>query len=250
VFIRLASLFNFKIIRRTKTMAEIKVPPAPQLVTDAWMLMMGFKSDPSAIRSFLPKRLEPHPNNMVVINLYTVPDPSQTSGFGAYTLTYITVQIKDHDSYIMGSDIGEPGRFWVGYFNSSEVVREFTRSVGIPAEPGATTLTKRKGKLKAVLEVGGQVFVEATADVGDKLQAAVGGHLNYFTQGRLQGDSSEATQIIKFPIPFVSRPVRTENATITFKMPENHPLYSLKPMGIEWASYVKGSFVYPQYEII
>jgi hypothetical protein len=231
-------------------MTKINILPAPQLVTDAWMLMIGFKSDPSAIRALLPPRLEPHPNNMVVINLYTVPDPSQTSGFGAYTLTYITVQIKDHDSYIMGSDVGEPGRFWVGYFNSSEVVREFTRSVGIPAEPGITTLTKRKGKLKAVLEVGGQVFVEATADVDSKLQTAVGGHLNYFTYGRLQGNSSESTHIIKFPIPFVSRPVRTENATITFKMPENHPLYSIRPISIEWASYVKGSFVYPQYQII
>lgn len=231
-------------------MTKNNIPPAPQLVTDAWMLYVGFKSDPGAIRALLPQRLEPHPDDIVVINLYTVPDPSQTSGFGAYTLTYITLQIKDHDTYILGSDVGMPGRFWVGYFNSSEVVRDFTRSVGIPAEPGATTLKKRKGKLKAVLEVGGQVFVEATADVGDKLQAAVGGHLNYFTQGKLQGDSSETTQIIKFPIPFVSRPVRTENATITFKMPENHPLYSLKPISVEWASYVKGSFVYPQHQII
>ncbi|MGE5443650.1 MAG: acetoacetate decarboxylase family protein [Ignavibacteriales bacterium] len=231
-------------------MTKNNIPPAPQLVTDAWMLYMGFKSDPGAIRALLPQRLEPHPDDIVVINLYTVPDPSQTSGFGAYTLTYITLQIKDHDTYILGSDVGMPGRFWVGYFNSSEVVRDFTRSVGIPAEPGVTTLKKRKGKLKAVLEVGGQVFVEATADVGDKLQAAVGGHLNYFTQGKLQGDSSETTQIIKFSIPFVSRPVRTENATITFKMPENHPLYSLKPISVEWASYVKGSFVYPQHQII
>lgn len=231
-------------------MTKNNILPAPQLVTDAWMLYMGFKSDPGAIRALLPQRLEPHPDDIVVINLYTVPDPSQTSGFGAYTLTYITLQIKDHDTYILGSDVGMPGRFWVGYFNSSEVVRDFTRSVGIPAEPGVTTLKKRKGKLKAVLEVGGQVFVEATADVGDKLQAAVGGHLNYFTQGKLQGDSSETTQIIKFPIPFVSRPVRTENATITFKMPENHPLYSLKPISVEWASYVKGSFVYPQHQII
>lgn len=231
-------------------MTKNNIPPAPQLVTDAWMLMMGFKPDPGAIRSFLPRGLEPHPNNMVVINLYAVPDPSQTSGFGAYTLTYITIQIKDHDSYIMGSDVGEPGRFWVSYFNSSEVVRDFTRSVGISAEPGVTTLTKRKGRLKAVLEVAGQVFVEATADVGNKLQAAVGGHLNYFTKGKLQGDSSDATQIIKFPIPFVSRPVRTENTSLIFKMSENHPLYSLKPISIEWAGYVKGSFVYPQHQII
>ncbi len=60
-------------------MTKNNVPPAPQLITDAWMLYMGFKSDPGAIRALLPQRLEPHPDNTVVINLYTVPDPSQTS---------------------------------------------------------------------------------------------------------------------------------------------------------------------------
>ena len=231
-------------------MANINVPPAPQLVTDAWMLYMGFKADAGAIRSLLPQEFEPHPDNMVVINLYTVPDASQTSGFGAYTLTYLTLQIKGHDAYTMGSNEGMPGRFWVGYFVSSEVVRSFPGSVGIPSEPGNTTLTKQGGKLRAVLEVGGQVFIEATADVGDEFQAPIGGHLNYFTKGKVKTNGPEATQIVKFPIPYVSRPVRTENATVTFKMPESHPLYPLKPISVAWAAYVRGSFVYPQHQII
>ena len=158
----------------TVSAEDIEVPPAPQLVTDAWMFIIGFEADPAAIKAVLPPGLEPHPNNMVVMNMYTVPDPSQTSGFGAYTLTYLTVQVKDQDSYTMGSTTGEPGRYWIGYFNSSELIRKFTREVGIPAEPGMTTITNNNGKLKAILDVNGKPFIEATADVGSDLQPEIG----------------------------------------------------------------------------
>jgi len=229
---------------------DTKLPPAPQLVIDAWMLYIGFEADPAAIKAILPPGLEPNPSNMVVMNMYTVPDPFQTSGFGAYTLTYLTVQVKGQDAYTMGSSTGEPGRYWIGYFNSSEIVRAFTSKVGIPAEPGSTKLTKEDGKLKAVLEVDGKPFIEATAQVGDEFQSIVAGHLNYFGLRKIQKNGSEITQIMKFPIPYISRAVKTENPIVTFKMPENHPLYRLKPIKINWAAYVKGSFVYPQEQVL
>jgi hypothetical protein len=42
--------------------------------------------------------LEPHPNGMVQMNMYEVQD-NQTSGFGPFSLTYLTVEIAGHDSY-------------------------------------------------------------------------------------------------------------------------------------------------------
>jgi acetoacetate decarboxylase len=223
--------------------------PDPQLVTDAWMLYVGFEADPAAIKALLPPGLEAN-NNNVVMNMYTVPDPSQTSGFGAYTLTYVTVEVKGQEGYTMGQPTGYPGRYFVFYFNSSELMRNFTKNVGIPAEEGMTKQTKENGKLTSVLEVGGKPFIVATADVSDELQPAVGGHLNYFGLRKIQKDSSEVTQIMKYPIPFVSRVVKTENPTVTFKMPTDHPLYPLKPIKVQWASYMKGSFVYPQAEVL
>ena len=234
----------------TVSAEDIKVPPAPQLVTDAWMFIIGFEADPAAIKAVLPPGLEPHPNNMVVMNMYTVPDPAQTSGFGAYTLTYLTVQVKDQDSYTMGSTTGEPGRYWIGYFNSSELIRKFTREVGIPAEPGMTTITNNNGKLKAILDVNGKPFIEATADVGSDLQPAVGGHLNYFGLKEIQKGYSKVIQIIKFPIPYVVQLVKTENPNVKFLMPKNNPLYRLKPIKVKWAAYMQGSFAYPPAEVL
>ena len=252
VFIFLVSSFIYMEAVKTVIAEDLKIPPAPQLVTDAWMLIIGFEADPAAIKELLPPGLEPNPSNMVVMNMYTVPDASQTSGFGAYTLTYVTVQLKDQDSYIMGSSTGEPGRYFAYYWNSSELMRAYTREAGIPAEPGTTQHVKENGKLVSTLTVDGVPFIEATVQVSDELQPAAGGHLNYFGLKKTPkpDGSGELTQIIKFPIPFVVRTVKTENATVTFKMPKDHPAYRFKPTKVKWASYMKGSFVYPRAVVI
>ena len=84
--------------------------PGPQLVTDAWMFMAAYKADPETLKAMLPEGLEPNTEGHVVINMYTVPEATQTSGFGAYTLTYLTVELAGQDSYVMNSDTTIPGR--------------------------------------------------------------------------------------------------------------------------------------------
>ncbi len=251
LFIFVIYSFAYMDAIRTVSAEDIKIPPAPQLVTDTWMLIIGFEADPAAIKAILPPGLEPNPSNLVIMNMYTVPDPSQTSGFGAYTLTYLAVQLKDQDSYIMGSATGEPGRYFAFYFNSSELMSEFTKRVGIPAETGMTTQTTENGKLKSVLAVEGKPFIIATADVGAELQPAVGGHLNYFGLKESEMNGKKMTQIMKYRFPVVVKTVKTENGKVQFtnNIPKDHPLNRLKPKKVVWASYMKGSFVYPQAEV-
>lgn len=239
-------MFVFTGLSVIKAYAEEDALPPPQLVTNAWMLIVGYEADPEAIKAVLPEGLEPHPNNRVVLNLYTVPEADQTSGFGAYTLTYVTVEVAGQDSYTMGQPTGFPGRYFAYYYNSSPVMRKFTKAAGIPAEPGFTTTTVKDGKLTAELKVDGNKFIEATADVGSDFVGVLGGHLNYF--GLLKAPGMQ--EVVKYPIPWVGHPVSTENATVTFTMPEDHPLYKLKPKKVDWAVWIKGSFVYPQYQVI
>ena len=130
--------------------------PGPQLVTDAWMFIAAFKADPEVLKSLLPEGLEASPTGQVVINMYTVPTAEQTSGFGAYTLTYLTVELKDQDSYVMNSDITYPGRYFIHYYNSSPTMRAFTEKVGIPAMEGNTTTVVEDGKLTATLTIDGK----------------------------------------------------------------------------------------------
>ncbi len=246
-------VFSFVLLRGAGDVSseESNPLPGPQLVTDAWMFISAYKADPEALKALLPPGLEPNPEGQVVINMYTVPDPNQTSGLGAYTLTYLTVELKDQDSYVMGQPTGYPGRYFVYYFNSSPKMREFTKKVGIPAQPGNTTTKVDNGKLKAVLTVDGKPFIESTADVGDTLGGFGGGHLNYFGLITTEKNGKKINQVVKYPIPFNGAVVDTKNAKITFKVPEDHPLSKIKPIADpSWAVWMNGSFVYPQYQVI
>ena len=229
----------------TKASGSSTSLPGPQLVTGAWMFIAAYKADPEVLKSMLPEGLKPHPNNHIVINMYTVPDKIQTSGFGAYTLTYLTVEVDGNDSYVMDSDITYPGRYFVHYYNSSPRMREFTKAVGIPAQEGMTTTVVKDGVLTTKLEVGGKTMIEATAEVGSELGGFGGGHLNYF------GYMKEKGKVVKYPIPWNGGTVSMANPKIMFKTPKGHPLNKIKPLGPPtWAIWTKGSFVYPQYQVM
>jgi len=232
--------------------AEAGELPAPQLVTNAWMFIAAYKADPETLKALLPPGLEPNPAGHIVINMYTVPEATQTSGFGAYTLTYLTVELKDQDSYVMGSDTTIPGRYFVYYFNSSPTMRDYTKTIGIPAQEGMTTTTVKDGKLTAVLTVGGKPFIEATADVGNELGSFGGGHLNYFGLITSEKDGKTTSQVVKYPIPWVGGTVEMKNPKITFNVPDDNPLSKIKPLAEapDWAIWTKGSFVYPQYVVV
>lgn len=229
--------------------------PPPQLVTGAWMFIAAYKADPETLKSLLPPGLEPNPEGHIVINMYTVPEATQTSGFGAYTLTYLTVELKDQDSYVMGSDTTIPGRYFVQYFNSSPSMREFTKKIGIPVNENTNVLTTtevKDGKLTATLTVNGKPFIVSTADVGSELGNFSGGHLNYFGFIKADKDGKTVNQVVKYPIPWNGGTVEMKNPKITFTVPEDHMLNKIKPLNPEpdWAIWTKGSFVYPQYQVI
>ncbi len=40
-------------------------PPAPQLIKNARMIIIGYQADPDALAAVLPPGLTPHPNNMI-----------------------------------------------------------------------------------------------------------------------------------------------------------------------------------------
>lgn len=218
--------------------------PAPQLVTDAWMFMAAYKADPEYLKDILPEGLDPHPDGHVVINMYTVPKDTQTSGFGAYTLTYLTVELKGRDSYVMNRENGYPGRYFVHYFNSSETMRKFAKSAGIPAEKGNTKTFIRNKKLKASLKVGGKTLIKAEAKVvGKKPENPEGGHLNYFGKKR--------NRVVKYAIPYIGATREIKDAKIKIVAPKGHPLHKLKPLADPtWAIWTKGSFVYPQFRYV
>jgi hypothetical protein len=134
---------------------------APQLLTDSQQLIVCYEAeDQAALKSLVPDRFEAQEPGYAFINQYWVPNADQLSnanhpqGWGAYSLTYLGMEIAGHDLYD-----GTATRWWTHYYNSSPTMTEYAAVRGIPTTAGGRTelhyLTRQDGEY----EVGRYPFV-------------------------------------------------------------------------------------------
>ncbi|MGW4463482.1 hypothetical protein [Micromonospora sp. NPDC004704] len=211
---------------------------APQLVVNSRMIYFGWlPADPDAVAALVPKGLEPMANRQVFMNQYVVDDEGQTSGFGAYSLTYLGPDLAGLDA----PDGVTPGRWWTHYLNSSPVVREYAAARGAPASVGRTTIEVRGRRLVATTEADGVPVIRTTARVGRTGEAVNRGQLRYITDV----DGQRTSGIY----PFIAEPVDPfEIESLEFLNP-NHSTWALRPanpLEITWGFYSpRSSFAYP-----
>lgn len=213
---------------------------SPQLVLDSRMLYTSWiPEDPEACARFLPPALKPAANGAVYMNQYVVDSAQQTTGFGAYSLTYLGLDLADH----FAPDGATPARFFTHYFNSAPGMRRYARERGVPATPGSTTLEVAGGILTATTFVDDRPVIRTRAEVGDSADTVVTGHLRYVTRVR--------DRLVSGLYPYVGElasPFRV--VSIEFLDPA-HPVYALRPkspLEVVPASCFyapRDSFVYP-----
>lgn len=211
---------------------NIWAPPSPQLIRDARMLIVGYRADRDALAEALPPGLEPHENGLVQMNMYDVA-AEQTSGFGAFSLTYLTVEVAGHDSLAADGTMPIPGRFFAYYWNSSPRVISYAReSSGIPAMYGERTATTENGVLTSTLAVDGTDVITAKASVTGAPAGTLGGHLNYYAHRQIpavEGGSAVISELVELPLPFIVDLYEASVDEITFGFPEGHPAAALAP---------------------
>jgi hypothetical protein len=152
---------------------------APQLVINSRMLYSSWiPADPQAAAALLPKGLQPAANRAIYMNQYVVDSEEQASSFGAYSLTYLGLDLAGRTA----PDGVTPSRFFTHYLNSSERVRNYVRERGVPASAGTTTLELNGGELVATTCVEGMPIVRTVARVGAQIASVARGHLTYVTQ--------------------------------------------------------------------
>jgi acetoacetate decarboxylase len=197
------------------------------------MLITGYEADSEALAEVLPQGLEPHPNHVVQMNMYEI-DAANTSGFGAFSLTYLTVELDGHDSYAADGTMPIPGRFFAYYWNSSPRVISYAReAAGIPAMPGVRTTSIENDVLTSRLSIEGQPVITATANVTDKAIGTLGGHLNYYAHRQfptVDGGRTVVDELVELPLPFVADLFDAEVASVEFAFPESHPASHLAPV--------------------
>jgi hypothetical protein len=192
---------------------------APQLVIHSRMLYTSWiPADPEACAALLPPALRPAENHAVYMNQYVVDSEEQTTGFGAYSLTYLGLDLAGLDA--PGGAI--PGRFFTHYFNSAEHVRRYASERGVPATPGTTTLELAGETVAATTYIDGKPLIRTTARAsGLDTPVVARGQLHYVTRvdDRLTGGL----------YPFIGHLASSfEVLAIEFLDP-THPVYALRP---------------------
>ena len=211
---------------------------APQLVTNSRMLYFTWvPADPEAVRALVPSELELLDNAQCFINQYVVDSDDQTSGFAAYSLTYLGADVQGHDT----PDGNVPGRWWTHYYNSQADMRAYAAARGVPAEAGETTLEISDGILTATTSADGVQVIRTRARVGDDVAVVGRGQLRYITE--VGGTLTSGLY------PFVAGLVDPwEVQSFEFLEPD-HPVSALRPadpLQVTWGFYSpNSSFCYP-----
>ena len=197
---------------------------APQLIVGARMLyLVWLPEDAAAAEALVPDELQAAAGAPVFMNQYVVDDAGQTSsaaseeGFGAYSLTYLGVDLAGLDT-----EDGTPGRWWTHYFDSSENMIRYAAAHGVPAGGGETQLELQDGRLVATTVLEGEPAIRTTARVDLGTPGHVTGQLRYVT--RVEGD------LVSGRYPFVMDAAETfEVESVEFLGGGPESLQALRP---------------------
>jgi hypothetical protein len=212
-------------------------PAAPYLVVHSRMLYLRWlPADPDGVAALLPPGLRARADCEVFLNQYVVDDETQSSGMGAYSLTYLGVSLAGLDA-----PDGTPGGWWTHYLCSSPRARAYAAARGAPVAAGRTWLTHRRGTLVTQTEVGGAPLIRTQVRVGDTGSVACGGHHRYLTMrdGRL----------VSGLYPYLAEPVTPFEVESVDFLDREHPVWPLRPANplVVTAGFYspRASFAYP-----
>jgi hypothetical protein len=195
----------------------------PQLIVDARMLyVVWLPADPSAASALVPEELSAAEGSPVFMNQYVVDDAGQTSnadeadGFGAYSLTYLGVDLAGLDT-----EAGTPARWWTHYFDSSQAMIRYAAEHGVPASSGETTLELERETLVATSFVDGRPVIRTIAEVELGTPQHATGQLRYVTR---VGD-----ELVSGRYPFVMESAERFEVTAIEFLDVEHPVSVLRP---------------------
>ena len=186
------------------------------------LYVVWLPADPGAASALVPEELSAAEGSPVFMNQYVVDDAGQTSnadeadGFGAYSLTYLGVDLAGLDT-----EAGTPARWWTHYFDSSQAMIRYAAEHGVPASSGETTLELDGETLVATSFVDARPVIRTIAQVDLGTPQHATGQLRYVTR---VGD-----ELMSGRYPFVMESAERFEVTAIEFLDVEHPVSVLRP---------------------
>lgn len=190
---------------------------APQIIHDAPLLTVVLSPKSERVRARIPRPLEPHPGGRLILNMWELADPNQTTEFGApgpVGVSYLAAEVAGPEGATSDGALKFPGRVWLEHWISSSAVRAYAHAAsGLEINPGETALQIDDDWLTARLNLDGKTVIEARARVGREKLALRSGHSVYYSERRASDGGRELT---RFDVPWVAESFAASDPEVIF----------------------------------
>lgn len=193
----------------------------PQIIRNAPLLTFFLAGDPHALGRHVPLPLSPHPDARIVLNMWSLPDPKEMTGFGEpgpMGITYLAAEVLGEEGASADGTLHFPGRFWLEHWSSSPAARRYAHHAsGLEIRPGDTHLEYQGDVVTATLRLADQTVVTAQARLGrDRLRTISGHSIYYAERGAVAGER----EVARFEVPWVSDAFAADGAVVDFAFPD------------------------------
>jgi hypothetical protein len=193
----------------------------PQIVRNAPLLTFVLSGDSSALRRGVPLPLSPHPAARIILNMWFLPDPEDTTGFGEpgpMGITYLAAEVGGEEGASADGATRFPGRLWLEHWSSSAALRGYAhRASGLEIRPGQIDLELRNDVATATLRLADRPVVTAHAHLGRSRQGTIAGHSIYYAE---RDAASGGRELARFEVPWISDAYAADDPIVDFAFPE------------------------------
>jgi hypothetical protein len=196
----------------------------PQIIRNAPLLTFFLAGDASALRQCIPPPLAPHPGARIILNVWSLSDPEDTTGFGEpgpIGISYLAAEVGGEEGTSADGATGFPGRFWLEHWSSSAALRRYAhRASGLEIMPGEISLEFRNDVATATLRLADRPVVTAHARLGSSRLKTISGHSIYYAE---RDAESGGREVARFEVPWISDAYAADDPTVDFAFPEQEP---------------------------
>jgi hypothetical protein len=194
----------------------------PQIIRNAPLLTFFLSADAAVLGQYIPRPLTRHPSGRIILNMWFLPNPEDTTGFGEpgpVGVTYLATEIAGEEGASADHATHFPGRLWLEHWSSSVAVRRYAHQAsGLEIVAGDTSLDFDDGVVTAKLRLGDRAVVTARARVGRGRLRTTSGHSIYYAEREADAGRRE---VARFAVPWISDLYDADEPAVDFAFAED-----------------------------